>query len=113
MVEVIKIEADISDDGISDALRKISVARARLPLIEVKNKGARIAFITYFIRYEDPIYEKVKNESPESMSDACQTAYFSLRKDCDIYIPLLVQAIKTKIQGKIRKQLKLLREDVM
>ena len=59
MVDAVKIEADIPDDGISEALRKISVSRARLPLIEVKNKGARIAFITYFIRYEDPIYEKI------------------------------------------------------
>lgn len=105
MVDVIKFETDIADDGISDALRQISVARAKIPLILIKNHGVRIQFITYFIRYEDPVYEKVKDESPESMVDACQPVYFSLRKDCDIYIPLLVQGIKTKVKGKIRKQL--------
>ena len=31
---------------------------AKLPLIEVKNKVVKIAFITYFISYEDPIYKK-------------------------------------------------------
>ncbi|MBR2215035.1 MAG: hypothetical protein IJ849_04675 [Selenomonadaceae bacterium] len=106
MVEVIKIEDGIADDGLSDALRKISVARARIPMIEVRVKGIRISFIAYFIRYEDPVYGKVKIESPEDMIGACQPVYFYLPKDRKIDISLLVNAIKTKIQGKIRRQLK-------
>lgn len=113
MIEVIKIEDGIADDGLSDALRKISVERARLPLMVVKIKGIRIAFVTYFIRYEDPVYSQVKHEPPEDMAEACQPVYFYLPRDRKLDLSLLVKAIKIKIQGKIRRQLQSRQEDTM
>ena len=104
---MVKIDKGIKVDGIGVALNSISIRDVRIPLIEVTDKDNRIGFVAYFISMNDPIYERVKNETPESLADACRAVYFYIKKDKKIDLTMLIKALKNKIKGSVRKQKRL------
>lgn len=97
----------LDEEKLTEALKKVHVHNVCIPLIHVKDRGTRIAFVSYGIYMDDPIYEKIKNEDEEGMSEACKPAYFLMPKSRPIDYYLLTEAIKNKVKGVMRKQRKL------
>lgn len=106
---MLKIDPALSLDKerLIEALKKVHVDNIHIPLIHVKEHGTRIAFISYGIYIDDPIYDRIKDEDEEDMAEACRPAYFLLPKYRQIDYKLLPEAINNKVKGIMRKQRKI------
>lgn len=108
-VNVLKFDSTLTLDKerLTEALKKVHVNNVCIPLIHVKDRGTRIAFVSYGIYMDDPIYEKIKDEDEEGMAEACKPAYFLMPKSRQIDYHLLIEAIQNKVKGVMRKQRKI------
>ena len=97
----------VDEKRLTEALKKVSVNNVCIPLIHVKDRGSRIAFVSYGIHMDDPIYDKIKDEDEEGMAEACKPAYFLMPKSRQIDYYLLTEAIQHKVKGVMRKQRKI------